>query len=198
MFGTTRRAFAVIALLPLCLSLNAGTGASRPTQEKFPDPPPDLTRVYYLNADETLTALPFEQGITTLNVFAPAARDQIARVQIRGRQAATVLQGVSPRFFVFVADRMDPPPHQLVRLSTTKSERTLAVSVIRGRKGYAPFETDNVRIQRRIVQRLRVQAGANRFLFVNYMEIRPARPLSPGEYAIIGDSLADVATFRVE
>jgi hypothetical protein len=35
-------------------------------------------------------------------------------------------------------------------------------------------------------------------IFVNYMELRPQEPLPPGEYAIIGDSLADVATFRVQ
>jgi hypothetical protein len=30
------------------------------------------------------------------------------------------------------------------------------------------------------------------------MELRPLTPLAPGEYAIIGDSLADMATFRVQ
>jgi hypothetical protein len=30
------------------------------------------------------------------------------------------------------------------------------------------------------------------------MELRPLQPLPPGEYAIIGDSLADIATFRVK
>lgn len=35
-------------------------------------------------------------------------------------------------------------------------------------------------------------------IFVNYMELRPLQPLMPGEYAIIGDSLADMATFRIE
>jgi len=35
-------------------------------------------------------------------------------------------------------------------------------------------------------------------IFVNYMELRPAQTLPPGEYAIIGDSLADIATFRVK
>jgi hypothetical protein len=30
------------------------------------------------------------------------------------------------------------------------------------------------------------------------MQIRPLQPLVPGEYAIIGDSLADMATFRIQ
>jgi hypothetical protein len=30
------------------------------------------------------------------------------------------------------------------------------------------------------------------------MELRPRQPLPPGEYAIIGDSLADIAAFRVK
>jgi hypothetical protein len=70
--------------------------------------------------------------------------------------------------------------------------------VIKGRKGYAPFDEDNIRLGRRILKRLRVEAGANRFLFINYMQLRPLQPLTPGEYAIIGDSLADIATFRIE
>jgi hypothetical protein len=180
----------------LIVALLAHPGRS-PAQKNLPEPPSDLTRIYYLNADDSLTALPFEPAITSLNVFAPAARDKIERIRIKGPGATTVLHGDGLRFFVFVADRMDPPPHQLVRLSAHSSQRTLAVSVIQGRKGYAPFDNDNIRIERKVIERLQVRAGANRFLFVNYMQLRPLQALPPGEYAIIGDSLADIATFRV-
>jgi hypothetical protein len=84
-----------------------------------------------------------------------------------------------------------------VKLTAGKSERTLKISLIKDRKGYAPFDIDNIRLERRILKRLRVETGANRFLFINYMQLRPLQPLPPGEYAIIGDSLADIATFRI-
>ena len=180
-------ATALLALLPSRLI----------AQQSFPDPPPDLTKIYFLSGVNDLSALPFETGIIPFNVFQPAVEDKITRVRLKTPTATTVLTNNDLRFFVFVADRMDPPPHQLVRLTAEKSERSLKISIIRGRKGYAPFDEDNIRLQRRILQRLSVQAGPSRMIYVNYMELRPLQPLPPGEYAIIGDSLADIATFRV-
>src|SRR6185295_1483684 len=113
-----------------------------------------------------------------VNVFQPASEDKIARVRVSGKTAETVLTNEQLRFFVFVNDHMDPPPHQLVRLATGKSERSLKVSVIKGRKGYAPFDEDNIRLQRRNLRRLPVQAGPGRIIFVNYMELRPMQPLA--------------------
>ena len=43
-------------------------------------------------------------------------------------------------------------------------------------------------------KRLSLPAGPGRVIFVNYMELQP---LPPGEYAIIGDSLADIGTFHI-
>jgi hypothetical protein len=167
-------------------------------QESFPDPPTDLTRIYYLSGRDQPVALPFEEGLTTLNVFQPAIDNRITRVRVLGPKAQTVLRNENLRFFVFVGDRMDPPPHQLVRLTSNTSERSLKISLIKGQKGYAPFAEANVQLERRILRRMRVSAGQNRFLFVNYLELRPREPLRAGEYAIIGDSLVDIATFRVE
>jgi hypothetical protein len=183
----------VLGLLA-ALNLSGGTGLS---QKAFPDPPADLTRVYYGNADNQVSPLPFEEGITPLNVFAPAEKDRVVRVQVKGPTSATALANQDLRFYVFVGDKMDPPPHQLVRLTSKNSDRELTISVLLGRRGYAPFEVDNIRIEHRLLERLRVSVDANRFLFVNYMLIRPIQPLAPGEYAIIGDSLADMATFRI-
>jgi hypothetical protein len=167
-------------------------------QQTFPDPPADLTRIYFLSGANTLSELPFESGTIPVNVFQPAVDDKVVRVRVTGPTATTSLTNNDLRFYVFVADRMDPPPHQLVRLTAGKSERSLKISVIRGRKGYAPFDEDNIRLQRRTLKRLSVPAGQGRMIFVNYMELRPLQPLLPGEYAIIGDSLADIATFRVK
>src|SRR5262249_49632412 len=88
--------------------------------------------------------------------------------------------------------------HQLVRLASRKADRELKISVIKGRLGYAPFEADTVKLTRRVLERLRVGITPERFMFVNYMEYRPLAPLAPGEYAIIGDSLADTATFKIK
>jgi hypothetical protein len=167
------------------------------TQNRFPDPPNDLTRIYYLS-NHKLVPLPFEEGTLPLNVFVPAAQDKVTQVRVKGTSAETILTNDELHFYAFVADRMDPPPHQLVRLTTTKSNRQLKISVVKGREGYAPFETDTIGLEHRLLERLRVSAGANRILFVNYMELRPKSVLTPGDYAIIGDSLADMATFRVK
>lgn len=166
-------------------------------QNLYPEPPNDLTRIYYLSNNK-LVALPFEKGLTTVNVFAPAAADKVTQVRVKGTSAETILTNDDLRFYAFVADRMEPPPHQLVRLTVTKTNRQLKISVVKGRDGYAPFESDTIGLEHRLLERLRVSAGSNRILFVNYMELRPKNVLTPGEYAIIGDSLADMATFRVK
>lgn len=190
---------AFITLACAILPALAGIGSSAEiSQQGFPDPPNDLTRVYYLTTEHALLPLPFEPGIAPLNVFVPAKKDQVVQLHVKGPAARTVLTDRRPAFYVFVADRMDPPPHQLVRLAPSKFERQLSISVIRGRKGYAPFGKDNVVLERRLLARLRVAAGPNRVLFVNYMEVRPRTSLDPGEYAIIGDSLADLATFQIK
>ena len=189
---------AVGFLVCVVLLLGASAFVAQVAQQAdFPEPPSDLTRVYYLDGN-TLVALPFEPGALPFDIFQPAVDNRITRVRVSGPKAKTVLTNENLRFFVFVGDRMDPPPHQLVRLTTNNSERSLKISLIKGRKGYAPFAEDNVPLERRILRRMKVSAGVNRFLFVNYLELRPRGPLRPGEYAIIGDSFADVATFRVE
>lgn len=185
----------IIVSVILCLQI---LGVESRSQQSFPDPPNDLTRVYYLGGDNKLQPLPFETGELSLNVFAPAPEDKITQVRVKGTTAEAVLANDNLRFYVFVADRMDPPPHQLVRLTGRKSNRELRISVVKGRKGYAPFDGDTIRLGRRLLERLRVKAGPSRMIFVNYMEIRPIGLLPPGEYAIIGDSLSDMATFRIK
>jgi hypothetical protein len=191
-----------IVFLAFCAAVFVSAVSSKSANiipdKSYPTPPNDLTRVYYLSAENKLLPLPFEPGITSLNVFVPAEKDRITHVDLKSPAAETVLSNNEPRFYVFIADRWDPPPHQLVRLTSKKSGRQLTVSVLKGRKGYAPFARDNVSLEYRLLERLRVEAGKDRYLFVNYMQLRPLTPLAPGEYAVIGDSLADMATFRVQ
>ena len=73
-------ATALLALLP----------SSLVAQQSFPDPPPDLTKIYFLSGANDLSALPFESGITLLNVFQPAVEDKIARIRLKGPTATTV------------------------------------------------------------------------------------------------------------
>lgn len=188
----------LLANIILALQVSTLFGIARVGQERFPEPPNDLTRVYYLGAPNKILPLPFEAGLVSLNVFVPAREDKIAQVRIKGATAATVLMNDNLRFYAYVADKMDPPPHQLVRLTNRRSNRELKISVIKGRKGYAPFDEDTLKLQHRMLERLRVQVAPGRIIFVNYMELRPAGALPPGEYAIIGDSLADMATFRIK
>jgi hypothetical protein len=197
MTSTALRTAVGFLVCVVLLSFGSALVAQEAQPTDFPEPPSDLTRVYYLNG-RTLIALPFESGVLPFNIFQPAVDNRITRVRVAGPKAPTVLKNENLCFFVFVGDRMDPPPHQLVRLTSNKTERSLKISLIKGRKGYAPFAEDNVPLERRILRRMKVRAGENRFLFVNYLELRPRGPLRPGEYAIIGDSFADVATFRVE
>lgn len=184
----------VIIFYGLLVSPLAASGS----KQSYPEVPADLTRVYYLEAGNKLVPLPFEKGITPVNVFAVARDDKTVEVAVSGSRAATLLKNSSPVFYVFVADRMDPPPHLLVRLASKKKARRLIITTIKGRKGYAPLNEENIRLEYRILERLHVEAGKGRILFVNYMEIHPRQTLAPGEYAIIGDSLEDVATFRIE
>jgi len=187
-----------VRVLLIAVTLGLQFFAPPRIQDRYPDPPNDLTRVYYLDRDHKLQPLPFERGITSLNVFVPATQDKVTQVRVNGTSGETALANDNLHFYAFVADRMEPPPHQLVRLTPTKSDRRLKISVVKGRDGYAPFESDTIGLEHRLLERLRVSADPNRILFVNYMELRPKTVLTPGEYAIIGDSLADMATFRVK
>ena len=109
-----------ISLCAILLATITGVNvnyAEKIIQDSYPEPPTDFTKIYYATGDNKLLALPFESGITSVNVFAPAVEDKITRVRVNGSKAETVLTNENLSFFVFVADRMDPPPHQLVRLT---------------------------------------------------------------------------------
>ena len=162
------------------------------------DFPNDVTRIYYKNAQAKFVPLPFEPGITPVNPFVVAPRDKVSYAKLEGSKAATVLNAGNPSFYVFVADRWDPSPHLLVKLTSDKGTRRFTIISSKGRKGYSPLENESIRLQYRLLERLPVEIGKGRSLFLNYVEIRPQRELAPGEYAIIGDSLSDIATFRVQ
>src|SRR6266516_761540 len=181
------------------LSLLIGKTTRRPGSSlQSSDFPNDVTRIYYKNAQDKFVPLPFEPGITLVNPFVVALKDKISYAKLEGSNATTVLSGGNPSFYVFIADRWDPPPHQLVQLTSNKGTRRFTVISTKGRKGYSPLESESIRLQYRLLERLPIELSKGRSLFLNYMEIHPRRQLTPGEYTIIGDYLLDIATFRIQ
>jgi len=187
------------SLLALMVLFNSAAGGSSSiAQEPFPDSP-DLTRVYYQAPQNKLLPLPFEIGVSGLNEFAVARKDKTSHVTLEGLQAVTVLKNGDPRFYVFVADKMDPPPHLLLQLEIKNRRRQFTVISEKGQAGFSALASENVRLDYRILERLQVPSARGVTLFINYLELRPRRQqLRPGEYAILGNSLKDIATFRVE
>src|SRR2546430_14464588 len=91
-----RQSLTIVSLAWMALLAPTATGWANRSQ-RFPEPPGDLTRVYYLSAANQLVPLPFESGITLPNVFLPAKRDEIARVVLKDPTARTVLANNNPR-----------------------------------------------------------------------------------------------------
>jgi hypothetical protein len=201
-----RRFITTICLTPCFLFLvsanliiaNMARQPILPVQRSFPAVPDDLTRVYYQDAQNRLVPLPFESAMTSLNPYAVAQKDRISYAELKGSKATTILGTNDPRFYVFIGDRMDPPPHQLVRLMSARGIRRFTIVSVKGRVGYSPMDDESIKLEYRLLERLRVEAGKGRYLFINYMETHPRHQLIPGEYAIIGDSLLDIATFRIQ
>jgi hypothetical protein len=198
MRGSQRKIFLQLTVLALSFFCAGSFVPSkvRVAQELRPIPD-DATRVYYENAPGKFTAIPFEANTTSLDPFAVAKKDRVTYAKVKGPTAATVLTDQLPRFYVFVADKMDPPPHQLVRLTTKKDARRFTVVSIKGRKGYSPMDAETIKLDYRLLERVQVLRGPGLIIFLNYMELRPRQELTPGEYAIIGDSLLDIAAFRI-
>src|SRR5256885_6296710 len=80
------------------LSFASALVAQVAQQTNFPEPPTDLTRVYYLDGD-TLVALPFEPGASPFDIFQPAVDTRITSVRVAGAQTKTILTDEGPRLF---------------------------------------------------------------------------------------------------
>jgi len=85
----------------------------------------------------------------------------------------------------------------LLQLENKNRRRQFTVISEKGRAGFAPLASENIRLDYRILERLEVPSSRGVILFINYLELRPRHRLQPGDYAIIGNSLKDIATFRV-
>ena len=173
----------LVALL-LCVTANVWNVR---TQEFLPSPPSDKTLIYILDDGNKLVALPFETGRTPLKTMERAKSSKMSFLELSGEKAATTLPAM-PRIFLYTSERQGTHPPFIVWLESRHGVRRATAVTQAGMSGFA---IDSAQIVKPAV---RVLAKSGEEVF---MEIRPRTSLVPGEYAIIGDDLTRIATFRV-
>jgi hypothetical protein len=181
--GSARR-FRSVALISFLVC----AAAPRTTNQEFlPAPPPDRSLIYILDDGNKLVALPFEHGTTPLRRDVVAKSTQISYVELKGEHAATTLSATQ-RFFLFTFERPGVHPPFIVWLTPHKGARRVTAIAQRGLSGFAISSDEIVKPTVRGLAKDGDQV---------FMEVRPRISLMPGEYAIIGDDLERIATFRV-
>jgi len=175
------RTAAVIAIF-LVLSVSAAP------QDYLPVPPADRSLIYTLNERNALMPLAFETARTPLKLTEKAKSTRTSYVEIAGAHSATALSSM-PRIFLFTIERQGSHPPFIVWLTPKQGARRATAVTQAGLTGLA---IDSAQI---VKPTIRVLAKSGEQVF---MELRPRISLVPGEYAIIGDDLTRVATFRVE
>ena len=180
----TKRRYIVGILLGFVVFV-LGTDAA---QEFLPSPPPDRALVYILDDQNKLTALPFEKGETPLHPEKVAGSTKISYVELKGEHSATIITTTTPRWFLFTYERAGAHPPFLVWLTPHKGARRVTAIAQRGLTGFAISSEEIIKLTVRGL----AQDGD-----LVFMEVRPRTSLMPGEYAIIGEDLARIATFRV-
>jgi hypothetical protein len=157
-------------------------------QEFLPSPPAtDHSLIYVLDQQNKLIALPFETAVTPLKPDQVAKSTTTSYIQLKGEHSATVL-APTQRIFLFTIDRGGAHPPLLVWLTPHHGARRVTAIAQRGMAGFAISSAEIVRP---------VPRGLTKNGDEVFMELRPRVSLMPGEYAIIGNDLTRVATFRV-
>ena len=156
-------------------------------QEFLPSPPSDKTQIYILDVQNHLVALPFETGRTPLKTAEKAKSSKTSYLEISGEKAATTLPAI-PRIFLFTSEHQGTHPPFIVWMEARRGVRRATAITQAGMSGFA---IDSAEIVKPTV---RVLAKSGDEVF---MELQPRTSLVPGEYAIIGDDLTRIATFRV-
>jgi hypothetical protein len=157
-------------------------------QEFLPAPPADRSLIYSLDDQNKLVPLPFERGQTPLKTDKVAKSTTVSYIELKGEHAVTVFKTLTPRVFLFTYQKPGVHPPFLVWLTPHKGARRVTAIAQRGMSGFAISSEEIVKPSVRGL----VKEGD-----LVFMEVRPRTSLIPGEYAIIGDDLAQVATFRV-
>jgi hypothetical protein len=156
-------------------------------QEFLPSPPADKTLIYILDGQNNLVALPFETGRIPLKITEKARSSKTSYLEISGEKAATTLPAV-PRIFLFTSERQGTHPPFIVWMESRHGARRATAVTQAGMSGFAIDSAEIVKPTVRVL----AKSGDEVFL-----EIRPRTSLVAGEYAIIGDDLTRIATFRV-
>lgn len=156
-------------------------------QEFLPSPPADHSLIYVLDQQNKLISLPVERATTPLRAEQVAKSTTTSYIELKGEHSATVLLPTQ-RIFLFTIDRGGAHPPLLVWLTPHRGARRVTAIAERGLAGFAILSSEIVRP----IPRGLAKNGDEVF-----MELRPRVSLMPGEYAIIGNDLTRVATFRV-
>ena len=157
-------------------------------QEFLPSPPPDRSLIYTLDDQNKLVPLSFEQGQTPLRPETIAKNTKVSYIELKGDHAATIFKTATPRVFLFTYQRPGAHPPFLVWLTPHKGARRVTAIAQRGMSGFAISSEEIIKPTIR---------GLTKDGDLVFMEVRPRTSLMPGEYAIIGDDLGRIATFRV-
>jgi hypothetical protein len=177
-----------IAIVALLGSVLVFTTQNEGAQEFLPAAPPDRALIYTLDEQNKLVSLPFEQGQTPLRPDVTAKSTRVSYIELKGEHAATVFTTATPRVFLFTYQRPGVHPPFLVWLTPHKGARRVTAIAQRGLSGFAISSEEIVKPTVRGL----VKDGD-----LVFMEVRPRTSLMAGEYAIIGDDLARIATFRI-
>lgn len=174
---------ALAAFIILAFSGVAGVRA----QEFLPPAPSDRTLIYTLNGENKLTPLPFEGARTPLKVAEKAKSTKMSYIEISGEHAITTLPSTL-RIFLFTKQAQGTHPPFIVWLTPKGNARRATAITQAGMAGLAIASEEIVKPIIRVLSNLGDEV---------FIELRPRISLVPGEYAIIGDDLTRVATFRV-
>jgi hypothetical protein len=182
-----RRTSCIIAAIACC-AITLFLSPTLTAQEFLPSPPSDRALIYTLDEQNKLVSLPFEQGQTPLHPELVAKSTRVSYIELKGEHAATIFKTATPRLFLFTYQRPGAHLPFLVWLTPHKGVRRVTAVAQRGMSGYAISSEEIIKPTIRGL----VKDGE-----LVFMEVRPRVSLMPGEYAIIGDDLARIATFRV-
>ena len=194
-----RGRFAVVKTLPrhtprkstglaLLAFFFSGLASISLAQEFLPAPPTDRKLVYILEQNR-LVPLPNELGLTPLHTEQVSKSDKVSYIELKGEHASTILTTPTPRWFLFTYQRPGAHPPFLVWLTPRHRARRVTAIAQRGMAGFAISSEEIIKPAVRVLASM----GGDEV----FMELRPRNSLIPGEYAIIGDDLTRIATFRV-
>ena len=180
--------FRVCKILSFLAVVIVATAASTAFGQDFlPPPPSDRTLIYTLDEANRLVPLPFETGQTPLKPDAIAKNTKTSYIELKGEHAANALSS-TPRIFLFTPQRQLTHPPFIVWLTPRHGVRRATAIAQRGMTGFAIESNQIVKPIVRVLNSIGDEV---------FMELRPRTSLEAGEYAIIGEDLKRIATFRV-